>query len=179
MNTITLQAGESVTIVAAGTAPVEPPVIPPVEPPVVIPPPTGNGQRHEIDLGPWGDAKKTGILFNVEDEVSVAFHTGSGPSQTSNLPNIHAAEGAASFADMIAAISDTPFKYDALTPGSAGAVPSFRVNNPIDPPSFPYPNYYANLDPNRTYYFNLKNAPGNGVTGTRNIYVELKVNGCP
>lgn len=153
---------------------------PPPLPPAPIPP-GGNFVRATAD---WNAPTRLHLSFGLADVLCVKFHTGNLRSDTNNLSRIACAEDGGGAADMIACLSyqEGDFLHpiggavQASQGGSGGAsaptIP-FTVANPY----IIFPGYYPDLTKNTDVFFNLKNYPGNGVTGSRNVFVDLSING--
>ncbi len=119
--------------------------------------------------------------FGADDIVVVQITTGTQAS-TGNTLRIAAAEWQDPGSQRIAALSDKPCDFVGL-PGLGSTVPgnlSPTINFTVVTPYAPFPGYYPILGiPNKTYYFNIKNTPGQCNTPTCNIAVDLVKNGNP
>ena len=112
--------------------------------------------------------------FGPNDAVVVVFTTGNVSSPDNNLARVVAGEWQTGPSTRSATLSDTPCDFGpqafpgAVTSGTTVTVP-FTVNNPNN-----Y-GYYPILQLQKTYYFNIQNAPNPSCanTGNCNIAVDL------
>ncbi len=157
---------------------------PPGPGPCTVPPPGEcPGFAHTLNIPINWSAPQRMLTANYGnfgqfDIVVASFTTGSGQSQTNNLPRLAAAEYGGGAANREAALSETACSftpvdsaYYSYQVSSAPTIP-FTFNNP-----YIYPGLYSNLKSNTTYYLNIKNVAGSGCGTNCPMFIDLNKNG--
>jgi hypothetical protein len=114
--------------------------------------------------------------FGPNDAVVVRFTTSSATTSTAT-GYIQAVEYQDSPSGRTAALSDLPCVFVGL-PKVGGGTNAFGPGDPAPWAAFTL-NFsksgYTNLQPNKTYYFNISNSPGStcGSTGSCNLLITL------
>ena len=158
--TITLTADQVASVIAQAATNPLPPTPPQVPPTPPAPPAGGPVPPGSVNvIIPWAPGTTRGYTGPIDSTaiICVQFTTGPSPSAANNLPHIVGAEYQAPPRTRIAVLSATPGDFGpqpmagASSNGNTVQVP-FTVANPNN---F---GYYPVLEPNTTYYLNVKSA---------------------
>lgn len=169
--TITLAPGDTLTVVAGAagstTTPVPPQPNPnpnpnPNQPPPPPPPPSGAGRinyRQE-----WNDSQIHPVPMGPTDELVIEFTTGS-VNTTNNLPHIVVTEYGSPPRARESVLSEQAgdFSMTGKRPGAQGAGNTISAHFGIGEGGTG--GYYPALEPSKTYYLNMRNAPGAAAPG--------------
>ncbi len=139
-------------------------------PVVLVPlqPATPNPSGVQIVEMDWNNPQRLIVGMDAATVVAVRFTTGPNPSPPNNLPHLVAAEYGTSPRNRIATLTTLPgaFWLSLLPPIDASTVTAPFSVGPNDT------HYYPALEPNTTYYLNIKNAD-QSAPGPATIYVDL------